>query len=110
MDYYAGHYSRKVSRNLLRDHRGDPADPLTWEAVAAARHHHWHWFLDPDSGPGQFASCEYGTGCICINASFPPGVQARAVAHELAHAELGRMYLCVTPNQKAGYDMDPEEL
>lgn len=83
-----GRWARRIAQRLLFVQMGGMDAPETWASVAARRGHEVEHFHDPAAGPGEYASCEAGTGVIRINTAYAPGVQARACVHELAHAEL----------------------
>lgn len=105
-------WARTVAVPLLFIQRGGMDAPETWADVAARRGHFWELFHDPAQGPGEFVSCEPGTGCIRINTAYTPEVMARAFVHEIAHAELNGVLepVCSLFNTRMGYDDDPGDL
>ena len=115
--------ARPIAVRLLVLQDGWMDAPDTWERVASKRGHAWEYFHDPHAGPGEWVSCEAGTGCIRVNTAHTPPVMARAAVHELGHAELaslssglwrgdvpgflrGVFALC-PPASRMGYDDDP---
>ena len=117
--------ARMIAVPLLFAQDGPMDDPETWARVAARRGHECEYFHDAGAGPGEWVSCEAGTGCVRVNTFFPPCVQARVSVHEIAHAEMsalasglwrgdapGFLRGCFTicpPAARMGYDDDPDD-
>ena len=118
-------YARAIAQRLLVIQHGGMDLPKTWADVADRRGHDWEYFDDPDSGPGEWVSCEAGTGVIRINTAYPSHIQAHTWVHEISHAELCALasglwqgnvpgflrgnWACLRPGERMGYDDDPAD-
>ncbi len=105
-------WARRIAQKLLVAQRGGMDEPATWADVAARRGHPVEFYHDSGGGPGEFVSCEPGTGCIRVNTEYPDWKQARVLVHELGHAELCSVLypVCDAPAYRMGYDDEPGDV
>lgn len=118
--------ARPIAVRLLVLQDGGMDAPDTWERVAQRRGHAWEYYHDPNAGPGEWASCEAGTGIIRVNAFYSPPQCARTLCHELGHAELSALssglwrgdvpgflrgaFAVCPPAARMGYDNEPQSV